>query len=84
MTQLLIGYSGYWHSLPLRPTALYAKVKQQRPWFCTCMGDRSGMSIYADSPSAETLNRGPLALLLRQQYEFPLRINIGQFSFIFD
>ena len=44
------------------------------------MGDRCGMSISADSPSDETLNRGPLALLLRQQYEFPFGINIVQFS----
>ena len=44
------------------------------------MGDRSGMSISADSPSDETLNRGPLALLLRRQYEFPFGINIVQFS----
>ena len=42
------------------------------------MGDRSGMSISADCPSDETLNRGPLALLLRRQYEFPFGINIGQ------
>ena len=28
----------------------------------------------------ETLNRGPLALLLRRQYEFPFGINIVQFS----
>ena len=45
------------------------------------MGDRSGMSISADSPSDETLNRGPLVLLLRWQYEFPFGINIVQFSF---
>ena len=46
------------------------------------MGDRgdSGTSISADSPSDETLNRGPLALLLRQQYEFTFGINIVQFS----
>ena len=44
------------------------------------MGDRSGMSISADSPSDETLNRGPLALLLWRQYEFPFGINIVQFS----
>ena len=36
------------------------------------MDDRSGMS--ADIPLDETLNRGPLALLLRRQYEFPFRI----------
>ena len=46
------------------------------------MGDHCGMSISADSPS-ETLNRGPLALLLRRQYEFPFGINIVQFSFSF-
>ena len=33
------------------------------------------------SPSDETLNRGPLALLLRRQYEFSFGINIVQFSF---
>ena len=44
------------------------------------MGDRCGMSISVDSPSDETLNRGPLALLLRRQYEFPFGINIVQFS----
>ena len=47
----------------------------------TKMGDRTSISISVDSPSDETLNRGPLALLLRQQYEFPLGINIVQFSF---
>ena len=40
-------------------------------------------SLSADSPSDETLNRGPLALLLRRQYEFPFGINIVQFSFFF-
>ena len=44
------------------------------------MGDRSGMSISADSPSDETLDRGPLAQLLRRQYEFPFGINVVQFS----
>ena len=44
------------------------------------MGDRSGMSISADSPLDETLNRGPLALLLWRQYEFPFGINTVQFS----
>ena len=47
------------------------------------MGDRYGMSIFADSPSDETLNRGPLALLLRRQYEFPFGINKVQFSIFF-
>ena len=38
------------------------------------------MSISADSPSDKTLNRGPLALLLRRQYEFSFGINTVQFS----
>ena len=44
------------------------------------MDDRIGMSISADSPLDETLNRGPLALLLQRQYEIPFGINIVQFS----
>ena len=47
------------------------------------MGDRCGMSISADSPLDETLNLGPLALLLRRQYEFPFGINTVQFSIFF-
>ena len=47
------------------------------------MDDSSGMSISADSPSGETLNWGPLALLLRRQYEFPFGIDIVQFSIFF-
>ena len=43
---------------------------------CLWMGDCSGMSISVDSPSDETLNRGPLALLLWRQYEFPFGIDI--------
>ena len=31
----------------------------------------------------ETLNQGPVALLLRRQYEFPFGINIFIFFFIF-
>ena len=49
------------------------------------MGDRSGMSISADSPLDETLNQGLLALLLQRQYQFDFGINIVQFSiFIFN
>ena len=44
------------------------------------MGDRSGMSISADSSLDETLNRGPLALLLWRQFEFLYGIDIAQFS----
>ena len=40
------------------------------------MGDGISMSISIDNPSNETLNPGPLALLLQQQYEFPFGINI--------
>ena len=46
---------------------------------CTWMGDRMGMSISADSPTEETLNRGALTLLLRRQYEFPFWIDIVHF-----
>ena len=47
------------------------------------MGDRSSMSVSADSPSDETLNRRPLELLLgRHEYEFPFGINIVQFSIL--
>ena len=58
-------------------------LKQHPALVCTWMCDHSGMSISADSPSDETLNRGPLALLLRRQYEFPFGINIVQFSIFF-
>ena len=34
------------------------------------------MSICVDSPSDKILNRGPLVLLLRRQYEFPFRMEI--------
>ena len=50
------------------------------------MDDRISMSISTDSPSDETLDRGPLALLLRWQYEFLFGINIEQisiFNFLF-
>ena len=48
---------------------------------CTWMGDCISMSILLiDSPSNETLNRGPLALFLRRQYEFPFGINTMEFS----
>ena len=45
------------------------------------MNDHISMSISVDSPFDETLNRGPLALHLRRQYEFPFGIDIVQFSF---
>ena len=44
------------------------------------MGDRISMSISVDSPSVETLNRGPW--LLRRHNEFPFGINM-QFSIYF-
>ena len=50
-----------------------------------CIYGACFFSMSADSPSDEILNRGHLALLLRRQYEFPLGINIVQFSmFIFN
>ena len=48
---------------------------------CTWIDNRSGISISADSSLGETLNRGPLVLLLRRQYEFPFGVKIVQFSF---
>ena len=48
------------------------------------MGDRISMSISADSPLDVTLNRGPLALLLRRQNEFSFGINIVKFSIFFN
>ena len=39
------------------------------------------MSISVDISSDKTLNGGPLALLLRQQYVFPIGLTIVQFSF---
>ena len=50
------------------------------------MGDLitdNSMLISGDSLSTETINRGPLALLLRRQYEFPSVINTVQFLFLF-
>ena len=44
----------------------------------TWMDDRISMSISGDSPSDETLKF--LALLLLRQYEFPLGVNIVEFS----
>ena len=46
------------------------------------MGDHISKSISVDSPSDDALNQGPLALLLRRQYEFPFGINIVQFSIL--
>ena len=62
---------------------IYMHLDESIWWFFTWMGDRSSISISADSPLDETLNQGPLALLLQRQYEFPFRINIVKFSFFF-
>ena len=45
------------------------------------MGDLISMSFSGDSLSGETLNRGPLALLLQRQYEFFFGIDTVQFLF---
>ena len=47
------------------------------------MVDRISMSMSGDSFSDETLNQGPLMLLLRQQYKFPFGVDIVQFYFFF-
>ena len=47
------------------------------------MGGRMHMSISGSNLSHETLNRGPLVLLLRRHNEFTSEINKVQFSFIF-
>ena len=48
------------------------------------MGDRISMSKSGDSLSDDPFNRGPLALFLRRQYEFPSWIKINNYSiFIF-
>ena len=47
------------------------------------MDGRISMSIFGDILSDETLNRGPLVMLLRRQYEFPFGINIVIFFFLF-
>ena len=46
----------------------------------TWVGDRISMSISVNSSLDETLKWDPLALLMRQQYEFPFGINVVQFS----
>ena len=43
----------------LQSTAWYNQVKQRWPRLFTWIGDRNSMSISSDSPSDETLNRGP-------------------------
>ena len=70
------GVIGYCHIIAA--THLVRWGKATSALVCTWMGDRCGMTISADSPSDETLNLGPLALLLRRQYELSF---IVQFSF---
>ena len=53
-------HSGDWHTITA--TRLVRWGLATSTLVCTWMGDRCGMS---DSPSDETLNRGPLALALR-------------------
>ena len=72
------AYSGYWHTATVNQ--LVRRGLATSALVCTWMGDRISMSISDDSPSDETINQGPLALLLRRQYEFPFGINIVQFS----
>ena len=63
---------GHWHTITVNRLVCWGLATSGL--VCTWIDDHS-MSISADSPSDETLNRGPLALLLRRQYEFPFGIN---------
>ena len=72
-----VAVSRYWHTIMANHLVRWGKATSAL--VCTWVVDRSGMSIFADIPSDETLNRGPLALLLRRQYEFSFLINIVQF-----
>ena len=62
----------------LPSTAWYNGVKQH--WPRLVLGWVTEL-VY--SPVDETVNRGPLALLLQRQFEFPFGINIVQFIFFF-
>ena len=73
--------SGYWHIATVNCQVQWSKETSAS--VTTWMGDCISMSISVDDPSNETLNQGHLALLLRRQNEFPLRIDIVQFSFFF-
>ena len=53
-------FSGYWHTTTANRLVRWGKATSTL--VCTWMGDSIGVSISADSPSDETLNRGPLAL----------------------
>ena len=48
----VLDVSGDWHTMTAKRLGLSNAL------FCTWMGDRIGMSISADSPLDETLNRG--------------------------
>ena len=76
--------SGYWHTATANRLEQwgYATSASVSTW----MGDCISMSISVNSPSDETLNQGPVVLLLRRQYEFPFGIDIKcsfQFSNFF-
>ena len=49
--------SVYWHTITVNRLVRWSKAALAL--VCTWMGDRSSMSIFADSPLDETLNRGP-------------------------
>ena len=74
-------HSGYWHITTVHHLIHWGEATSAS--VCTVMGDCISMSISIDSPSEETLNRGPLVLLLWRLYEFHFGINIVQFSFSF-
>ena len=75
-------------SFPIRPVDPSSSPSNKSPEGCQdnwnsltdTQSYRFDVSISADSPSNETLNRGLLALLLLRQYEFPFGVYIVQFS----
>ena len=76
----MVIVSGYWNTANIN---CVVQVGYTSASVSTWMGDRISMSSSIDSPLDETLNQGPLALLLWIQYEFPFGINNVQFSISF-
>ena len=70
-------YSGYWYTYTGKLFRLSSYARSESIIFG--MGDCISMLISGYSLSNETLNRDPLALLLRRQYEFPSGIKKVQF-----
>ena len=67
----------------LQSAAWYTGVKQHWPRFVLGWATINICQFLLISPSDETFNRGPSALLLRRRHVFPFGINIVQFYFFF-